>query len=82
MEDKQIRILGIILSDQSSDAKEFQYTLTKYGCSIKTRMGINLQENKAGLLLLELTGIPTEMDNLEAALGKLAGAQVRRMTFE
>lgn len=82
MNEKEIRILGVLIKDGSKDAGQFQYTLTKYGCSIKTRLGINVPIEKAGLLILELTGNNTEMDNLQKALEAIDGLEVQTMVFD
>jgi hypothetical protein len=63
-----------------------QDTFTKFGCSIRTRLGINVSRDyevhDAGLILLELTGDVTEMEKLENALKELEGVEVNKMVFE
>ncbi len=82
MNENQIRILGILVCDQSKDAGLLQNTLTKYGGSIKTRMGINIPDIKCGMVILELIGDTNEMDNLQAALEKIDGVEINSMVFE
>jgi len=83
--EKEIRIIGILIKDRQKEAGEVQKALTSYGCSIKTRLGLHeVNENycsNAGLILLELTGDYAEMDNLENALFKIEGIEVRKMKF-
>lgn len=82
MNNQEIRVLGVLITDRTKDAKDFQYTLTKYGGSIKTRLGINVADEKAGLLILELTGDTGEMDNLQAAIDKIEGVEIQSMVFD
>jgi len=37
----ELRILGILIPDRVKDAVKIQEALTKYGCSIKTRLGLH-----------------------------------------
>ncbi|MFW6094954.1 MAG: hypothetical protein ACOC8S_00790 [Bacteroidota bacterium] len=77
----QKRILGILITDRKKEAGEVQKILTQYGSTIKTRLGLHevgddtLSEE--GLILLELTGIQSEMDNLES----IEGTQTQKMDF-
>lgn len=81
----QKRILGILITDRKKEAGEVQKILTQYGSTIKTRLGLHevgddtLSEE--GLILLELTGIQSEMDNLEKKLESIEGTQTQKMDF-
>ncbi|MGM0497952.1 MAG: hypothetical protein ACQESJ_08545 [Bacteroidota bacterium] len=83
MEEK--RILGVVITDRKKEAGEVQKVLTKYGCSIKTRLGLHEASNEncsnEGLILLELIGDFKEMDNLEEELQKIEGTQTQKMSF-
>ena len=52
-------IIGIKLENRIELAEELQMILTKFGCSIKTRLGIphsiNGECTNSGIILLELT---------------------------
>jgi hypothetical protein len=78
-----VRILGILLRNGSPNARELQKILTLYGCSIRTRLGVNETHfgEPAGLIILELRGAEEEMDRLEADLRALTSCIIRRMTF-
>jgi hypothetical protein len=82
---KELRILGVYISDRLDAAKLVQPTLTKFGCSIKTRLGLNEVVNEncstSGLILLELTGDKDEALKLENELLKIDGVQVEKMIF-
>ncbi len=78
-----VRILGVLVSNGSANSKEVQRLLTMYGCSIRTRLGVNERHfgEPAGLIILELAGIEEEMYRLEADLRSLNSCIVRRMVF-
>ncbi|MBM3420103.1 MAG: hypothetical protein FJY11_03100 [Bacteroidetes bacterium] len=78
-----MRILGVLIKDGSINSVEVQNLLTFYGCSIRTRLGVNERHfgEPAGLILLELAGATEEMDRLESDLRLLDNCIVRRMTF-
>lgn len=82
---KETRILGVLITDRQKEAGEVQKVLTKYGCTIKTRLGLHEVTDEvcstSGLLLLELTGDVSEMDKLEKALITIDGTQTQKMIF-
>jgi transposase len=82
---KETRILGVLITDRKKEAGKIQGVLTKYGCSIKTRLGLHEATDDvcstSGLLLLELTGDITEMEKLEKELVAIDGAQTQKMVF-
>ena len=82
---KEIWILGIYITDRVLEVSDVQSILTKFGCSIKTRLGLHeVQENfcsSNGLIILELTGDAEEMAKLEKELLKIEGLEVQKMTF-
>lgn len=84
--DKEIRILGLLITNREKEAGNVQRLLTKFGCSIKTRLGLHEIStdlcSPCGLILLELIGDTSEMDKLEKELGKLAGVQLKKMVFK
>jgi hypothetical protein len=82
---KEARILGIMINDPAKGAGKIQNILTKYGCSIRTRLGLHdIDEEYAretGLILLELTGEMQECLKLENELLELEGLEVQKMVF-
>lgn len=82
---KETRILGVLITDRNKEAGKVQNVLTKYGCSIKTRLGLHEVTDDvcstSGLLLLELTGDISEMEKLEKELIAIEGAQTQKMIF-
>ena len=81
----ETKILGLSISNRQNASLEVQNLLTKYGCSIKTRLGMHeVNENQcssSGLIILELTGNQTEYQKLEKELRLIQGIQVDSMTF-
>jgi hypothetical protein len=85
MANKEIWILGIHISDRVKEAGLIQPILTKFGCTIRTRLGLHdvTEEfsSPTGMLILELTGDPKEYVKLENELLKIEGLEVRKMVF-
>jgi hypothetical protein len=83
---KELRILGILVAKRGENSTKVQHILTKYGCSIKTRLGLNeaISEDSTsyGLILLELVGNKTEWEKLEAELLKLEDIVTKKISFE
>ncbi len=81
----RIIILGVRITDRVKDAVVIQDLLTKYGCSIRTRLGLHevVEEHCStnGLIILELTGSPDEAAKLETSLLAIEGVEVQKMIF-
>jgi hypothetical protein len=81
----EIRILGVYVETRGQAAQKVQQILTKYGCSVRTRLGLHTPAtNKCkncGLILLELTGNPDECLRLENELWAQEGVKVQKMVF-
>jgi hypothetical protein len=82
---KETWILGIRLSDHRLAASKVQDVLTKYGCTIRTRLGLHdiVEEyvSPGGIILLELAGDINEFMKLENELLAIDGVTVRKMVF-
>ena len=83
---KEIWILGIHITDRLKKTSDVQAILTKFGCTIKTRLGLHEVKDdfcaQSGLILLELTGSRDEFCKLENELLKIDGIEVKKMVFE
>jgi hypothetical protein len=81
----EIWIVGIYISDRMKESRQVQSVLTKFGCSIKTRLGLHDVTNDycapSGIMILELTGDITECRKLENELQKLENVEVKKMVF-
>ncbi|MFP4063977.1 MAG: hypothetical protein ACLFS0_00560 [Bacteroidales bacterium] len=80
-----IRVLGILVALRSEAAIKVQEVLTKYGCSVRTRLGLNIPDDSGsgeqGLIILDLFGDPDESIRLENELRSLDRVKVQRMEF-
>ncbi|MDR1167956.1 MAG: hypothetical protein LBK53_03580 [Heliobacteriaceae bacterium] len=60
-----ITIIGVALANRNETAVEFQSILTKYGCKIRTRLGLHASEKdvclNSGIVLLEVPGDAAEL---------------------
>ncbi len=81
----EIRVLGVLVSERSKAALQVQEILTRYGCSIRNRLGLNELElegcKDCGLILLELIGDTEESIRLENELWNVEGVKVQKMVF-
>ena len=79
-------ILGIQITDRLTKAPEVQKIFSKYGCNIKTRLGLHeVNENacsSSGLVLLEMFGKEEEILRMEKDLKAIEGIRVQKMVFE
>jgi hypothetical protein len=75
----------VLITNREKEAGKVQGILTKFGGSIKTRLGLHEVDtdlcSPCGLILLELLGDTSEMDKLENELSALGGVQVKKMVF-
>jgi hypothetical protein len=78
-------VFGILLNQRNDMAPRFQEIVTRYGCNIKTRIGLhNVSENvcsASGIILLETIGKDLDIANLENDLRNLEGAEIQKMVF-
>jgi len=79
-------IMGIQLIQRQEIAKEVQDILTKYGCIIKTRLGVHQASedscSEAGLIILEfLDGANNQVHKMEEELNKIGNITVKKMEF-
>ncbi len=78
-------ILGLHVTDRIREVSSVQSVLARFGCSIKTRLGLHDmkegQNTSCGIVLLELTGNREEFYKLENELLKIDGLVVKKMVF-
>lgn len=83
---KEIRILGLLITDRIKEAGQTQRLLTDNAAIIRSRLGFHeVTEatcSRTGVILLQLTGSSDQQDHLEASLRALRGVEVQRMRFE
>jgi hypothetical protein len=80
----QHTIFGIHISHRTENVPALQTTLTKYGCNIRTRLGIHDADatscSPSGLVLVDVFGPETELFFME--LSNLKGVGIQRMDFD
>jgi hypothetical protein len=83
---KETWIMGINVTDRMKEVNSVQSVLAKFGCSIRTRLGLNTTGSDlkpgSGLIILELYGDSNEYYKLENELLKIEGIEVKKMIFK
>lgn len=78
-------IMGVRLDNRTQTAVDFQKTLTKYGCIIKTRLGLHDVEasqcSPNGIILLEVIN-DEEAAKFEKELCTIPGIEIQLMKFQ
>lgn len=79
----EMNVMGIVINLRTAHAPKVQEILTKYGCIIKTRLGLHeTDENSCseqGVLLLQLMGDDEEINKLKEELLAVNGVRVNTM---
>ncbi|MCK9423705.1 MAG: hypothetical protein M0Q38_14025 [Bacteroidales bacterium] len=82
---REIRIIGLLITDRIKEAGLTQLTLTKYAHVIKSRLGFHeVTEDvcsRIGVMILQLAGNPSECEKLEKELELIGGLELQRMVF-
>ena len=78
-------ILAVHITDRIRKVSAVQELLTKYGCSIKTRLGLHEASTEFcspnGLMVLEMIGDDKESNELADKLNALDGVEVKKIVF-
>lgn len=82
---EKLTILGIKIEDRLKGASEVQKVLSRFGCSIKTRLGLHEVSDEfcstSGIIILELTGPNEEQVKLYESLIRISGVNTQKMEF-
>lgn len=85
MMDKHI-VVGVHITDRVKHAVHVQEVLTKFGCLIKTRLGLHEAGadvcSPNGLLILELLDQETGASQFVEQMGAVEGVEVKQMVFD
>ena len=83
---KEIRIIGLLITDRIKEAGLTQRLLSEYGYLIKSRLGFHeVSEDvcsRIGVILLQLVGDPEEFERFEEKLKEIGGVEVQHMIFK
>lgn len=78
-----INIMCVVINLRTAHAPTVQELLTKYGCIIKTRLGLHETDEKScseqGIVLLQLIENDEKIGNLKNELLKIEGVKVNVM---
>jgi len=79
----QRTVFGVHITERTESVPKVQTVLTKYGCNIRTRLGLHEADSTScspsGLLLIEAFG--NEVEDFYLELKALKGVDVQRMDF-
>lgn len=79
-------IMGVQIDSRVKEVPRVQDIFTKYGCNIKTRLGLHQVADTtcspSGLIILEMYGEENAIDGMQAELSSHDGVTVKRMEFE
>lgn len=82
---KEIRILGLLITDRIKEAGRTQQSLTKFAHVIKSRLGFHeVTEDvcsRVGVIILQLAGDHDECLKLEEELKQIGGLELQHMVF-
>jgi hypothetical protein len=78
-------IFGIHVVNRPENVPPVQACLTKYGCNIRTRLGIHDASETAcspsGLILVDAFGDDATVEAFYHELGEMKGVELKRMDF-
>jgi hypothetical protein len=82
---KELRIIGLLITDRIKEAGKVQETLTKHANIIKSRLGFHeVSEDKCsrvGFIIIQLSGNTEDHEKLEGDLAQIGGVEMQRMVF-
>jgi uncharacterized protein (DUF1330 family) len=78
-------IIGIHVLDRMQCISKVQEILTKYGCDVKTRLGLHKTNeqncSKSGLIILEFIGSKQRLEEMVESLLKIESVKIQKMIF-
>jgi len=78
-------VMVVKIGDRREHSPKVQEVLSRFGCSIKVRLGLHETENvcsEEGILILQLTGEKEEMLGLEKALNELPSVKAKMVILD
>jgi len=78
-------VVGVHVKKREQEAPRIQQILTEFGTNIRTRLGLHPTEGEhatTGLILLEMVGPESRIEEMENKLRLIEGVTVNRMEFE
>lgn len=79
-------IVGVHITERVRHASEVQAIFTKFGCSIRTRLGLHEADagkcSPNGLIVLEMAEEDAVIADMVAELNAIDGVEVQQMVFD
>ena len=79
-------LVGVHITERAIHAGDVQNVLSKYGCSIRTRLGLHEADSgvcsPTGLIVLEMTDDETTVADMTSELQAFEGIEVQQMVFD
>jgi len=79
-------IVGVHITERVRHAGEVQAIFTKFGCSIRTRLGLHEADagrcSPNGLIVLEMADEDAVIADMVAELNAIDGVEVQQMVFD
>ena len=83
--DKHI-VVGVHITERVQHAGQVQEVFTRYGCSIRTRLGLHEADQNLcspnGMIILEMVDDDAVVAELIVALKSIQGVEVQQMIFD
>lgn len=78
-----VTIATLMVENRGEASAEIQDILSRYGCSIRTRLGLNnvIEGQETGIIILELTGEVGEQRGLVQRLTSVANVSISVVSF-
>jgi hypothetical protein len=74
--------MAVQIDHRSTHAPEVQEILTRFGCLIEARLGLNRGCEDRGLILLELSGDSSDIAQLSQSLSGVESVSVKTMVLD
>ncbi|MCR4427310.1 MAG: hypothetical protein NUW23_14195 [Firmicutes bacterium] len=75
-------IMAVQVGRRSEHGPEVQEVLTRYGCLVEARLGLNRNCEDKGLILLQLTGDDSDIERLGQSLSAIDDVSVKSMMLD
>jgi hypothetical protein len=82
---KELRIIGLLITDRIKEAGKTQEVLTRHARIIKSRLGFHeVSEDicsRVGFIILQVVGNEEDFENFLKELDAIRGVEVQQMVF-
>jgi hypothetical protein len=75
----EYNIIGILVREPSLIGTKLQNILSLYGCVIRNRLGLNREDIKGGIIILDLAGDEQQIELLTSELSSIEGIEFKQI---